>query len=101
MDDLFSRSVAEIDKECARLGHQLGWRFLTTPRKTFTSDAEVAFLSQHPGGDVDDPKYPRASCEFGSAYVHEAWFRLHKAPLRDGKGEALLQRDCQGNGVSG
>jgi hypothetical protein len=73
MTDLFSRAVAEIEAAYARLGHQLGWRFLVTPRRTLAGDAEVAFLTLNPGGAADDRRYPRASCEDGSAYRYEAW----------------------------
>src|SRR6059058_1365768 len=84
MADLFLDSVAEIRAAYARLGHRRGWRFLVTPRRTLTSDAKVAFLTQNPGGKESDPTHGEASCEAGSAYIHEQWvgFPPGAAPLQ-------------------
>ena len=59
-----------------RYGHRLGWRFLATPRRTLSRDARVAFLTLNPGGDRVDPTHGVASCEAGSAYVHDAYVPL-------------------------
>ena len=84
MADLFLDSVAEIRAAYARLGHRRGWRFLVTPRRTLASDAKVAFLTQNPGGKESDPTHGEASCEAGSAYIHEQWvgFPPGAAPLQ-------------------
>lgn len=71
--DLFSESVSEIEREYRRLGHQLGWRFITGPKATFSPHTEVAFISLNPGGDIDLPDHPHESSERGSAYLIECW----------------------------
>jgi hypothetical protein len=59
-----------IDAEYQKLGHTLGWRFLTCPEANIDS-ASVALISIHPGGDVfEDGKW---SVEAGNAYVLESW----------------------------
>jgi len=70
---LFATSVAEIQEAYSRLGHQRGWRFLATPRRTLIANAPVAFVTLNPGGSLEDPAHGVASCEAGSAYVHERW----------------------------
>jgi hypothetical protein len=71
--DLYADSVATIEAEYDRLGHALGWRFLTTPRRTLSSRSQVAFLTLNPGGKGVNPTHGVGSCEGGSAYVHEVW----------------------------
>ena len=73
LSDLFSDCVKEIESEYRRLGHQLGWRFITGPKATFSPHTEVAFISLNPGGDIDLPDHPHESSEQGSAYLIECW----------------------------
>lgn len=73
LDELFTKSCAEISDAYARLDHQLGWRFLTSPKKTFGAGVDVALISLNPGGGVDIAEHPRASSEAGSAYLVESW----------------------------
>ena len=96
MSDLFDDAVAKIEAAYTGQGHQLGWRFLATTRRTVAGDAEVAFLTLNPGGEEADPTNPSASCEGGSAYLCEKWPIPGKAPRRYGPGEAPLQRQVQG-----
>ena len=80
--------VESIEAEYARLGHQLGWRFLAGPRRTFTASTRFAFITLNPGGTHEDPAHPRASSENGSAYWIEYW-KGHSA------GTESLQRQVQ------
>jgi hypothetical protein len=70
---LFSEAVGRIEAEYPSLGHHYGWRFLATPRRTLVPRPPVAFLTEDPGSESPDPNQGLASCEGGSAYVHEAW----------------------------
>jgi hypothetical protein len=63
----------QIDKEYDRLGHTLGWRFLTCPGAVLSAKTEVVFVTLNPGGNVDRPEHPRLSCEDGSPYLTESW----------------------------
>jgi hypothetical protein len=65
-------NLAAIEAEYRRLGHTIGWRFLTSPEKNIAT-ADVALVTQNPGGDVDDPNAPRWSVEEGNAYATESW----------------------------
>lgn len=86
--DLFDQCVASIDTTYARLGHALGWRFLTTPRSMLCDATEFGFISLNPGGSREPPEHPRASSESGSSYLTESW---HDNPA----GSAPLQRQVQ------
>jgi hypothetical protein len=68
----FELNQPTIETEYRRLGHTIGWRFLTSPAKTIDA-ANVALVTQNPGGDVDDPNAPRWSVENGNAYAIESW----------------------------
>jgi hypothetical protein len=59
-----------IEAECQRLGHTLGWRFLTCPEGNI-STASVALVTINPGGANFEA--PQWSVEEGSAYVIERW----------------------------
>ena len=65
--------VKSIEVAYARLGHQIGWRFLVGPRRTFTATTRFAFITLNPGGTHEDPAHPRSSSENGSAYWIESW----------------------------
>ncbi len=70
---MFDELVAEIEAEYHRLGHTLGWRFVTSPRRTVSPKTHIVFLGLNPGGKQDRPDHPSASSEAGSAYVVESW----------------------------
>ncbi len=63
-------SSSSIEAEYQRLGHTLGWRFLTCPKKNIES-ASVALVTINPGGAEFHP--PMWSVENGSAYAVESW----------------------------
>ena len=65
--------VDSIDAAYERLGHRLGWRFLTGPRRTFTDRTPFGLITLNPGGTHEDPEHPRSSSEKGSAYWIESW----------------------------
>ena len=68
-DDACDRIRVAYDE----LGHDLGWRFLTSPSATFDPRTEIALITLNPGGDRDRPDHPRESSEAGSAYIVEKW----------------------------
>lgn len=72
-DTLFEWACAEIRDAEQKLGHQLSWRFLTTPAKTLAPDTKIAFIALNPGGNRIPADHGRESCERGSAYLHENW----------------------------
>jgi hypothetical protein len=59
-----------IEAECQRLGHTLGWRFLTCPEGNIGT-ASVVLVTTNPGGANFEA--PRWSVEEGSAYEIERW----------------------------
>ncbi len=85
--DAFEEAVRKIADEYQRLGHRLGWRFLTTQRRTLRT-AKTALITLNPGGDYDPPEHGRESSEPGSAYLCESW---DECP----PGEARLQVQVQ------
>ena len=68
----FELTLDSIEAEYRRLGHTIGWRFVTSSEKNI-GKADVALVTQNPGGDVDDPNAPRWSVENGNAYGIESW----------------------------
>jgi hypothetical protein len=70
--ETLSVNKAIIDAEYQRLGHSIGWRFLTSPEKNIFS-SRIALVTQNPGGNLDDPNAPRWSVENGNAYTTESW----------------------------
>src|SRR5208282_3984360 len=70
MDSVHIPSAAMIEVECQRLGHQLGWRFLTCPERNVDA-ADIALITINPGGS--EYENPQWSVETGSAYVVERW----------------------------
>ena len=73
LTDLFKSSCEAIEREYARLGHSLGWRFITGPKSTFSKQTEFLFISLNPGGDHEPTDHPRESSEKGSSYLIESW----------------------------
>ena len=80
--------VESIEAAYARLGHQLGWRFLVGPRRTFTADTRFAFITLNPGGKHENLAHPRSSSENGSAYWIESWkARRHRSAAVSDSGD--------------
>ena len=70
----FEECVERIEQAYLDLGHPIGWRFLSGPRRTFSPSTRIAFLTLNPGGDTDPyPEHPQESSEPGSAYWMERW----------------------------
>jgi hypothetical protein len=84
----FDQNVASIQDAYLRLGHTLGWRFLTGPKVTLTGVANIAFITLNPGGNSAPADHPPASCENGNAYLAETW-------PGSAQGAAPLQRQVQ------
>ena len=84
---MFDELVAETEAEYHRLGHTLGWRFVTSPRRTVSPQTDIVFLTLNPAGERDRPDHPSASSEAGSAYVVESW---DSAP-----GQSKLQKEVR------
>jgi hypothetical protein len=84
LEELFATSCAEIEAAYERLGHQIGWRFVTGPKSGFRDGVDVALVTLNPGGDFDPPEHPHGSSEMGSAYIVESWDGLPpgRAPLQ-------------------
>jgi hypothetical protein len=72
-NQLFKWVCNEINTAEKELGHKLSWRFLTTPSKTLTSGAKIAFIALNPGGDEIPLDHEKESSEIGSAYIYENW----------------------------
>jgi hypothetical protein len=81
----FLQWCVEIQDAYVRLGHTMGWQFLTSPQATLSRDCQIALITLNPGGSIERPDHGRESSETGSAYIVEAWKRGY-AP-----GEAPLQ----------
>lgn len=69
----FDNRCAEIEAEYGRLGHKIGWRFLSGPKANLNRTTQVAFITLNPGGRNDPPDHPHESQERGSAYLIESW----------------------------
>ena len=72
-DALFEACCSDIDAAQVKLGHKLGWRFVTCPKDNFTKGADIWLITLHPGGRRDYPEHPQPSQEAGSAYLVESW----------------------------
>jgi len=70
---LFSWACGEIATAESQLGHQLSWRFLTTPARTLSKDARIAFMALNPGGDHIPKGHAKESCETGPAHICANW----------------------------
>jgi hypothetical protein len=73
LNELFSACAQDIEDTYHRLGHTLGWRFLTGPKATLAPATEIAFISLNPGGAEESVHQSGASHEDGSSYVTERW----------------------------
>ena len=70
---LFEQCVREIEDAYAELGHQLGWRFLSVGKDVLDAPVKIALITLNPGGNVNPPDHPTASCESGVSYLVESW----------------------------
>jgi hypothetical protein len=84
----FKGSIASIEMAYSQLGHTLGWRFLTGPKSTLSSDVDIGFITLNPGGKSIPADHPTGSSEAGNAYLTETW--SGNVP-----GNAPLQRQVQ------
>src|SRR6266853_1044832 len=73
MRQQFQRAVDKIRRAHTRLRHHLGWRFLYSPARTFSSRTRIVFIGTNPGGRRYEPSSP--SVEKGNAYRVEPWNR--------------------------
>lgn len=69
-DKFFEEKSKEIDAEYKRLGHDMGWTFLMSPKKTLSPETEIAIISLNPGGN--EPGDGVGCCN-ESAYLSEQW----------------------------
>jgi len=83
--DVFDECCERIDEAYRELGHELGWRFLTSPRSTFPPSSGILLLTLNPGGPRPRPDHDGPSVEAGSAYLVETWeppYSAGRAPLQ-------------------
>ncbi|MCI7373507.1 MAG: hypothetical protein MSH27_05170, partial [Desulfovibrio piger] len=89
MEQLFKECCDFIDAEYQRLGHTLGYRFLTCSHTLLNPDIKLLYLSQSPAGSTDIKEHPKTSCEYGSPFFVERWDG-------DTPGTSSLQQQTQG-----
>jgi hypothetical protein len=85
VEQVFSRSCAEIEAAYVRLGHQAGWRFLASSQSTLKGEIPIALITMNPGGSATRLGHGRESSERGSAYIVETWkhgYPPGQAPLQ-------------------
>jgi transcriptional regulator with XRE-family HTH domain len=82
-DGSFAACLKLVNRAYQRLGHELGFRFLTSPRRTL-ENPRVVLITLNPGGDHIPQGHPSDSSESGSAYLVESWgdYRPGQAPLQ-------------------
>ena len=73
MADMFLEWCSDIQDAYVRLGHKMGWQFLTSPQATLSRHCQIALIAMNPGGSIERPDHGRESSEAGSAYIVEAW----------------------------
>ncbi|MGE3594154.1 MAG: hypothetical protein AB7N70_01295 [Dehalococcoidia bacterium] len=88
MCESFDDCIRDVEAAYKRLGHTMGWRFLTSPRATLSPKTRIALITLNPGGDREPPEHPRASSDAGSSYCVETW-------PGHAEGGAPLQRQVQ------
>lgn len=71
--DFFSEIINDIKTEYAKTSNKLGWRFLTTSKKTLIKNNGIYLITLNPGGDKEERAHSTASCENGCAYLIEKW----------------------------
>jgi hypothetical protein len=70
---VFDECVSDIRSDYERLGHTLGWRFLSVSRRVLDSPVKIALVTINPAGDVIPEDHPWESCESGISYIDECW----------------------------
>lgn len=105
VSNVFTESCADIEAAYVRLGHTLGWQFLTSPQATLSRDCQIAFITMNPGGSIERPDHGRECSEAGSAYIVEAWkhgYAPGQAPLQvQVRRMFKLLADAQGGRMTG
>lgn len=76
----FNQCILKIEQEYVRLGHNLGWSFLYTPRKTFSSKTKFVFIGYNPGGSTY--QNPQRSYQAGNEYRLNPWNNGQFTPLQ-------------------
>jgi hypothetical protein len=67
----FDDAVKSIDKAYRRIGLRSSWRFLYTPKRSFSKRTSLFFIGVNPGGRHGGN--PELSVEAGNAYRVERW----------------------------
>jgi hypothetical protein len=67
---LFESLVERIEAAYSDLNHNLGWRFLYTPKRTLAPETRLLFVGLNPAVG-EGPEEPKASVEEGNAYREE------------------------------
>lgn len=70
---LFDACIEDIDAAYKRLGHTLGWRFLSVSRAVLDNPVKIALVTINPAGNAIPSDHPWQSCENGSSYIVEKW----------------------------
>ena len=70
---LFDSCVVEIADAYQRLGHTLGWRFLSVSKSVLDGPVKIAVVTINPAGKSTPADHPWESCEQGSSYLVEQW----------------------------
>lgn len=70
-DSIFDKMIELIENKHSELGYKFGWRFLYSPKSTFSANAKLMFIGLNPGGS-NYQAIP--SVEEGNAYrVERNW----------------------------
>jgi hypothetical protein len=80
MTSRFDATIRKIRRSYCGLGHKLGWRFLYSPAKTFSSKTRIWLIGTNPGGCHFERSKP--SVEKGNAYRVEPWDGGRLNPLQ-------------------
>lgn len=70
---LFDTCVQDIDAAYERLGHKLGWRFLSVSRTILDKPVKIVLVTINPAGNSIPKDHPWPSSENGSSYIVEKW----------------------------
>lgn len=69
----FEQAVTEIEAAYKKLGHKLGWRFLTVSKDVLQNNPQIAMITGNPGDRKIPLNHGKESCENGCAYLSEKW----------------------------
>jgi hypothetical protein len=70
---LFEWACNEIKIKYAELDHNIGYRFLLSPKHTLSPNTKILFLNLNPGGDCIPTGHSAESSEQGAAHLIEQW----------------------------